>query len=290
MNKIILSHEHVTIDLSGVKKDDDCRMDDRSVAESEFSALARRGVYAVVDQTARGMGRNPLYSQSIADKCGIRLSHATGYYKEPFLPDECYDKSERELASIMITELVRGIEYTGIKADHIGEIGTSGDYIHDIERKVFCAASYAHAETGAPICTHSTLGRLGLEQTAIFKEHGVDLSKVVISHIDLSGDYQYMLRLLDTGVNIGFDTVGKENYMPDAKRVAWLVDLCRAGYSDQIVLSMDITRKSNCKPLGGIGYSFLPDEFLPQLTAAGLSEQCLTKLLESDAARIYGIH
>ena len=57
---------------------------------------------------------------------------------------------------------------------------------------MFRAASRAHAETGAPICTHTTLGTRGLEQLEIFKSFGVDLSRVVLSHIDLSADLDYM--------------------------------------------------------------------------------------------------
>lgn len=121
------------------------------------------------------------YVQKMAAQAGVEITHATGYYKEPFLPPECYTLTEQQLCDIMVKELTEGIEGTGVRATVIGEIGTSKD-ITGTEAKVFRAASRAHAETGAPICTHTTLGTRGLEQLEIFKSFGVDLSRVVLSH------------------------------------------------------------------------------------------------------------
>jgi phosphotriesterase-related protein len=219
--KILYAHEHTTIDLSGPKKNIDCRLDDFDATAAEYRRLAEHGVVGIIDQTNRGMGRNVAYVQKMAAQAGVEITHATGYYKEPFLPPECYTLTEQQLCDIMVKELTEGIEGTGVRATVIGEIGTSKD-ITETEAKVFRAASRAHAETGAPICTHTTLGTRGLEQLEIFKSFGVDLSRVVLSHIDLSADLDYMKRLLDQGVNIAFDTIGKCNYQPDVSRADWL--------------------------------------------------------------------
>ncbi len=286
MKNRIYAHEHLTIDLSGVKGDADCRMDDRALALAELKRLAAAGVSAIVDQTGRGMGRNTPYTQALAHEAGLRVVHATGYYKEPFLPAECYAMSCRDMADLFVRELTGGIEDTGIKAGLIGEIGTGKGEIAPIERQIFEAASIAHAETGAPICTHTTLGTLGLEQVALFRAYEVDLSKVVLSHIDLSGDVGYMLRLLDTGVNIAFDTVGKNNYQPDEGRMEWLTALCERGYAPQIVMSMDLTRISNVKELG---YDYLLTSFVPALLARGFRQEWLDTLLCANPSRIYAI-
>lgn len=284
MNNMIYAHEHLTIDLSGVKGDRDCKMDDRALALEQMKALAAAGVSTVVDQTNRGMGRDPLYAQALADEAGLRLVHATGYYKEPFLPQECYSMDREAMTRLFVQELTSGIGDTGLRASFIGEIGTGKGAIAPMEKQIFEAASAAHRETGASICTHTTLGTLGLEQVELFKACGVDLSKVVLSHIDLSGDVEYMLRLLDTGVNIAFDTVGKNNYQPDEGRMEWLTALCEKGYTGQIVLSMDLTRLSNVRELG---YCYLLEQFVPALLERGFRQAWLTALLEENPARIY---
>lgn len=286
MDAMVYAHEHLTIDLSGQKGDPDCRLDDRDLTKAGLLALRAAGVDTVVDQTARGMGRDVLYTQALADEAGIRVCHATGYYKEPFLPPECYTMEEADLCRLFLEELRDGMDGTGIRAGHIGEIGTGKGGITPMEERVFRAASLAHRESGAPICTHTTLGTLGLEQVALFRELGVDLSRVVLSHIDLSGDPDYMLRLLDTGVNIAFDTVGKNNYQPDSGRAGWLSLLCERGHAGQIVLSMDLTRKSNCRELG---YDYLVTVFLPLLRQQGLGEAQIHRMMSDNPRRIYGL-
>lgn len=283
---MIYSHEHITIDLSMLKNDADCRMDDFDLAVSQMRGIRAQGVRAVIDQTARGMGRDTAYAQRVAEQSGLRVLHATGYYKEPFLPQECYQMSSEEMRDVLVSELEEGIEDTGICASHIGEIGTGKDGMSEMEQKVFRAACLAHIQTGAPVCTHTTLGTQGLEQVIFFKEYGVDLSRVVLSHVDLSGDLDYMKRLLDTGANIAFDTIGKNNYQPDTGRAQWLTALCRQGYAGQIVLSMDITRRSNCLELG---YDYLMTTFIPLLEKEEFKKEWLCAVLETTPARIYGI-
>ena len=59
-----LMHEHVTIDLSGVKKDPDCRLDCFEETVEEFKELYRHGVRNVLEVTNIGMGRYFLYRKS----------------------------------------------------------------------------------------------------------------------------------------------------------------------------------------------------------------------------------
>ncbi len=283
----IYAHEHTTVDLSGVKKDLDCRLDETEKTIREFNGLHERGVGMIVDVTNRGMGRDVNTVCRVAQQTGVTILHSTGYYKEPFLPAEVYDHTEEQLAQMMVEELTTGIEDTGVKASVIGEIGTSKERIEPAEEKIFRASCRAQLQTGVPIVTHTTLGLLGLEQVALFQQMGVDLSRVVLSHIDLSGDVEYMKRLLDKGVNIAFDTVGKNNYQPDEQRAKWLVALCEAGYAGQIVMSMDITRKSHFKENGGLGYAYLLDTFVPMLRRAGIRDAALHQLLCETPARIY---
>jgi phosphotriesterase-related protein len=277
----------VTIDLSGPKKDRDCRLDEKEKTIAELLDLKKKGVGTMIDVTNRGMGRNPRYAQAVSEATGISILHATGFYKAPFYPEEVYAQDEQGLATFMARELEDQIEQTGIRASVIGEIGTGRDSISEMEKKVFRAACIAQHRTGAPIVTHTTLGTLGLEQTAIFREQQADLSKIVLSHIDLSGSIDYMKRLLDQGINIAFDTIGKISYQSDENRAKWLCELCNQGYADQIVLSMDITRKSHLQENGGLGYGYLLSSFVPLCKSYGLSDSDIRKLLEKNPERIY---
>ena len=287
MNGYTLMHEHTTIDLSGVKKDTDCQLDCYEETVKEYKKLYEYGVRTIVDVTNDGMGRNVNYVLNVEKETGIRIVQSTGFYKEPFLPERVYHQTERELADWMISEIRNGIE-GGPKAGMIGEIGTSKNTMTPMEKKVFDASIIAAKETGMPIYTHTTLGTYAPEQAEYFKNAGLQLDRIVLGHIDLSGDLDYIRRVLDYGITIGFDTVGKNNYFPDAKRVEYLLALEAEGRLDQVVLSEDLTRKSHLAFKGGIGYSYIFETFIPMLKAAGLKQESLDKMLIHNPARVLG--
>ena len=287
MNGYTLMHEHITIDLSGVKKDTDCQLDCYAETVAEFKKLYEYGVRRIVDVTNDGMGRNPQYVSNVENETGIQIVHSTGFYKEPFLPERVYGQTVREMADWMIGEIRNGID-GGVKPGMIGEIGTSKNMMTETEKKVFDASVIAAKETGLPIYTHTTLGTYAPEQAAYFMAAGLPMDRIVLGHLDLSGDLDYIRRVLDYGISIGFDTVGKNNYFPDAKRVEYLLALEAEGRLDQIVLSEDLTRKSHLKYKGGIGYCYLFETFIPMLKAAGLKQESLDRMLIHNPARILG--
>jgi len=289
MNEIIYCHEHITLDLSHGTKDSDYSVDIIEETILEFKELKEKGVSTILDLTNIGMGRDPEYVHEVMVRSGINVLQSTGYYKKPFLPKEVYKLNSRELSNILIDEIVNGIDGIYEKARIIGEVGTGFDCIDEEELKVLEAAARASFETGTPIVTHTTKGRLGLEQLEVFKKYHLDLGKVTLGHIDLNLDLEYILRILDTGSNIAFDTIGSEEIFKDIDRVKVLKELCNRGYSNQITLSMDIGRKSTFKKLGGIGYSYLVDNFIPKLYEENIKEQDILNMTSLNAKRIYNI-
>ena len=225
-----------------------------------------------------GMGRDLAWIQKLEKRSGIQIVTSTGFYKEPFLPD----LSVEEMAALMIEDL------KSQKAQVIGEIGTSYQKWKEQERKVFEAAVLAHQETGALITTHTTLGTLGLEQARYLIENGVDPDRIIIGHMDLSNDLHAILDVLALGVNIGFDTIGKTNYLLDERRVELLCELEKRGLIDHVVLSMDITRKTQLKDFKGKGYAYLLDTFVPLLRKANMKEASIQQMLKQTPNRLLG--
>ncbi|MBE5976399.1 MAG: phosphotriesterase-related protein [Paenibacillaceae bacterium] len=281
-----LMHEHITIDLSGIKNDEDCRLDCFEESQKELSRLYELGVRRILDVTNIGMGRNSDYCRLMEENTGIQILSATGFYKEPFLPEFVYNMSVRELAELAVKEISEGIVNTGIKASVIGEFGTSKDTFTEMERKVFDSMALAAVQTGAVVTTHTTLGTMALEQAEYLKAEGVKPENIIIGHLDLSQNPDTIISVLKEGVNIGFDTVGKINYCPDTFRAQMLKRIAKEGYLDQVVLSMDITRKSHLKKWGGPGYAYLIETFLPMLLEYGLSEEQTQQLMIDNPNRI----
>ncbi|KZM54589.1 MULTISPECIES: phosphotriesterase [Aeribacillus] len=278
-NGITYMHEHTTIDLSEVKNNEDCRLDVFPETVKEFKKLYEKGVRNIIDVTNIGMGRSITYVQKVSEESGINIIFATGFYQDSFYPIQVFRETKEKLAERMIKEIVEGIKGTDAKAEIIGEIGTSYNKWTEAEKKVFEAVVIAHKETKKPISTHTSIGTLGHEQVEFFKKHEVDLNRVVIGHVDLTGDADYVLKMLREGVYVEFDTIGKESYMPDRVRAEMLKKIQDKGYIDKVLLSMDITRKSHLEYKGGLGYSYLLDTFVPLLQSYGITSESIDKML-----------
>lgn len=278
-------HEHLKLDLSGHKGDPDTRYDDLPGVVDELQGLRRQGLGAVVEVSNWGMGRDIPALVRVAEATGLYVIPSTGVYKEPFLPHWVGERDEGELAAAMVREIRQGIDDTGVRAHVIGEVGSSAQAIAPLEAKALRAAARASLETGHPIYTHTTLGRLGMEQVKLFREMGMDLTRVVIGHTDLSDDPEAHLRLAATGCYLGFDTVGKLNYQPDEVRALRIKDLVERGHGQQIVLSQDLTRKSQLRSRGGIGYAYLLESFVPRLLQLGLTRADIDLMLVENPAR-----
>lgn len=281
------AHEHTTIDLSSLKKVEDTNLNCFKQTIEEYKELYDKGVRNVIDVTVRGMKRNPEYVKKVAEASGINIVQSTGWYQDKFLPEYIETSTVEELAAMMVKDITVGIDNSEVKASLIGEIGTSKNQMTDRERKVFEASVLAHKETGVPITTHTTLGTFGKEQVEFFKSKDIELNKIVIGHVDLTGDVEYVLSLLREGVYVEFDTIGKENYMPDQTRVEMLKKIIKEGFEDKIFLSMDITRRSHLKANGGLGYAYLLDTFVPLMRKNDISEPIIEKMLSHNPRAFY---
>ncbi|WP_392563092.1 phosphotriesterase family protein [Orbus sturtevantii] len=276
---ITYMHEHTTIDLSSVKNSEDTNLNCFWQTVNEYKILYEKGVRNIVDVTNAGMRRNPIYVKQIADLTNINIIQSTGFYTEKFISGFIANQSIKQIANFMINEIEVGIESTDIKAHIIGEIGSSKNGWTLNEKKIFAAAVLAHKATNKPITTHTTLGTFAIEQVHFFKKNSVDLSKVVIGHLDLNPDIDQILNVLEQGVYIEFDTVGKQNYLPDLTRINMLKEIEKRGYVDQVFLSMDVTRRSSLTHFGGIGYAYLLDVFVPMMLEHGISDSFINKML-----------
>lgn len=276
------AHEHLHIDLSSFKDNVDCRLDCYELIRDEMTSLYAQGVRNIIEMTNRYMGRNPQFMLDIMRDTGMNVVACTGYYQHDFFPAHVATTSVEKLAKEMIDEIEIGIDGTGLKAGIIAEIGSSVDVITDVEAKVFAAAALAHRETGRPISTHTSFSTMGLEQLALLKKHGVDLSRVVVGHCDLKDNLDNILRMIDQGAYVQFDTIGKNNYYPDEKRVAMLQEIAGRGLLDHVMLSMDITRRSHLKANGGLGFDYLLTTFVPLLQEAGFTQADVDLMLRDN--------
>ena len=280
-------HEHLHIDLSGFKNNLDCRLDQYDLICQEMKDLRALGVSNIIEMTNRYMGRNPQFMLDLMRDTGINVMACTGYYQDAFFPEHVAARSVEQLAQEMVDEIVIGIDGTELKAGIIAEIGSSEGVITPLEEKVFIAAARAHIETGRPISTHTSFSTMGVEQLVLLQAHGVDLSRVTVGHCDLKDNLDNILRMIDLGAYVQFDTIGKNNYYPDEKRIGMLHELRNRGLLNRVMLSMDITRRSHLKANGGNGYDYLLTTFIPQLRQSGFSQADVDTMLRDNPSQFF---
>ncbi len=287
---ITMAHEHLALNLASVRKDSDSTFDDRVLVIQEVMKMKALGVQSVIEVTCNDMGRDICALKELSQKCGIYVVAATGYYLEAYHPDYVRKASPEQLADIFMREVLEGIDGTGICAGVIGEVASGEKEIAPSERNVLIGAALAGKKLGCAVTTHCQLGKLALEQANLLISHGMNPQKIVLGHLDLANDRKYYEMVLNMGVNIGFDTIGKRTYLEDRYRADNLMWLIERGYENQIVLSQDISRKSYFSSAGSFsGYMAVMKDFVPLLKSRGIPAKTLNKLLVSNPARIFNI-
>jgi phosphotriesterase-related protein len=286
---------------------------DREQVEVAVRALGRLrelGIDTVVDLSPYGVvgrdgtGTNVILLQEISRRTGMHIVAGTAVYLEAFSPEWTVTATLGQMTQRFISDARHGIGGGPVRAGILGEQATSLGRITPHEEKCLRAAARAHLATGLALVTHTTHGTMALEQIDILTEEGVDLRRVVIGHMDTHPDTDYVRRVLDRGVNVAFDTIGKQYWdfrveparpdQPDgefvknaylrsdhtrAERVARLV---REGYTGQLLLSHDLTGEEvylNPATHGQWGYAYLSSSFYGQLTELGVGEGDLDTML-----------
>ena len=73
----------------------------------------------------------------------------------------------------------------------------------------------------------------------VFDDEGIDPSKVVIAHTGDTDNLEYIEELLSRGCYIGMDRYGIDLFLPIEPRNATVIELCKRGHAEKMMLSQD---------------------------------------------------
>jgi phosphotriesterase-related protein len=217
-------------------------------ARERLTRLRQSGVDTIVDMTAPGLGREIHRVLRAIEGTGLQVILVTGFYTFTDLPwpmkyngpGKVFDEPGDEmLVDLFVGDVERGIQGTEVKAAVLKCCTDEPGVTEDIGR-IIRAVAKAHLRTDAPIITHTHAPtRRGLDQQRILAEEGVDLTRVLIGHSNETADLDYLTALMDAGSYIGFDRCGLDEVLDRELQIETLVELCRRGYAEKIVLSHD---------------------------------------------------
>lgn len=281
------AHEHLICHPPKcvIEKDHDLELSEVEKAVEELRYFYNAGGRGVVEGTAINYGREPEKLKYIALQVAVHIIATTGFVKGPYYPDWIRDKTIDDLAEVFVREINEGIGKTGIKAGQI-KAGSSYNVITEQEETIMRAAGRAQKVTGAPMFVHTESGTMGLEDLAILKQEGADLSKVAIGHADRNPDYYYHLAILRTGAFIEFDSIGKVKYHPESVTIDLIKNILGQGYIDKLLISGDMGRKSYLKSYGGgPGFEYIITKFTQRIIAEHFLEKVIPNIFIENPAK-----
>lgn len=293
----------------------DCAtLGDIAYTVEELKAFKAMGGKAIVEASPICVGVDKYMEEmkEASEKSGIHIVTCTGLYTASTQPDEYKKMSEDELVDIFTKHMEEGYGDTGIRPGFMKcAINTPGSVmgVDEAEIKAVRACARVAAREGCSIHIHNGYP-MGINECVpvaqMVLELGVKPDKLLMLHMDSlirrphdyidyirdfkavkTVDIELQLKLLDMGVNIGFDSWDMPTTaVPDnAERLKALAELLRRGYGSQITMGHDVYDKSRGVAYGYTGFTGFIRNALPVLRQLGFEAE-IQKLTVDNPARI----
>jgi phosphotriesterase-related protein len=295
-----LMHEHIFVLSTEIMLsypdawgDEDQRVQD---AANRLNQLAASGVRTLVDLTVIGQGRFIPRIQRVAERTSLNIVVATGLYTFGDVPFyfRFRPTGVDPMTELFVRDITDGIGDTGVRAGILKVATDAAGLTRGVERTLRAVAQ-AHRHTGVPISTHTHVAtRRGLDQQRIFREEGVDLSRVIVGHSGDSTDLEYLEELIAAGSYLGMDRFGIDTILSFDQRVDVVVQLCQRGHAGQLVLSHDYSSFIDWFPEHDVaarfpnwGYLHIQQDVLPALRQRGVNDEQIHTMLVDNPRRIF---
>ncbi len=233
-----LMHEHVMVAASGLSKSYPDLLgpnrEERAIACLKKAKAA--GINTLLDATTFDLGRDPELLRHVAFESGVNLINVTGWWLD--VPRFMLGVGANQMADEFIRDINEGFRGTDIKA---GMLKCAADFegVTPPLETMARAVARAHLQTGVPIMVHSyPTGHVAKRQIEIFREEGVDLTRVKIDHSNDTTDTDYLKWILDQGCFLGLDRYPGRLVSPHMRTVT-LKRLMDMGYAERLCPSHD---------------------------------------------------
>ncbi len=233
-----LMHEHVMVAASGLSKSYPDLLgpnrEERAVAC--LKKAKAEGINTLLDATTFDLGRDPEMLRHVAYESGVNLINVTGWWLD--VPRFMLGVGANQMADEFIRDINEGFRGTDVKA---GMLKCAADFegVTAPLETMTRAVAKAHLQTGVPIMVHSyPAGHVAKRQIEIFREEGVDLTRVKIDHSNDTTDTEYLKWILDQGCFLGLDRYPGRLVSPHMRTVT-LKRLMDMGYGERLCPSHD---------------------------------------------------
>lgn len=303
-------HEHIFVLTPDVQQNypEEWGNEEERVADAvtKLTALAASGVRTIVDPTVIGLGRYIPRIVRVAEQVpDLNIVVATGCYTYDNVPFFFHHRGPAlnaalgmevpdPMVDMFVGDIADGIAGTGVKAGLLKCAIDAQGLTKGVER-VMRAVARAHLATGIPITVHThPRSESGLVVNRVMvEEEGVEPGRIVLGHSGDSADADHLTELAQLGFVLGMDRFGIHDTAGFEQRCDVVVELCRRGLADHLVLSHDAACYIDWIDPNVLAfmpqwhYLHIEQDVLPYLRDHGVTEEQITTMLVDTPRRYF---
>lgn len=275
-------------------------IDDFQTSLKELVRYKNAGGDTIVDAQPVGCGRSASILKELSMNASVNIVASTGFHKMIFYPEDhwIFKYSSDRLANLYIKELTEGMFENCDKNEpfiqtriRAGIIKTALDVqgIKNQYEKLFMAAVDASLETNTTIMVHIEKESDPLNLAKFLIEKKIPSENIIFCHLDRTIiDRNIHKELANLGIFLEYDTIGRYKYHSDLVEAHLIKEIIEAGFENNILMSLDTTRDRMLSYGGGIGLTYILENFIPELRKQDLDDKVIMKMLINNPARALG--
>lgn len=295
---VVTVHEALLAVLPGADLAPDISMDRAVILEAlvaKVAAFKAAGGGTIVDATGMFGGRNVPLLESLSRATGVHVVASTGlgpeenlggYFRTPqtnpptpWPADRFADLFTREVTEGMVVPRIERRAAAGLVTTTATRPGRTGS-----DESLLVGAARAAAASGAPLSF-----RFGDDPVAELDQalaEGVAADRVLVADLDRADAAGAARQVAGRGAYVGLDNVGTEGggYLSDAERADLVSDLVAEGFGDRVLLSCSALGVAKGLPAREVPFEHVLTAFVPLLTARGVSDADVQRLLVANPA------
>lgn len=294
-------HEHLMLSKGvSFERNPVLCMEDVDKSTQEVILFKEAGGGTIIDAQPGGCNRMECALHEIAERSGVNIIASTGFHKLIFYPEDHWMRTadENNLYRFFRNELCNGM-YTNIDREFFpssvpycaGIVKTALDTegLTPVYKKLFAAATKASIASDVPFMVHIEQNSDPAGLLTFLLEQGVPAKRIIFCHMDRAVEnISYYTQVLEQGITLEFDTIGRFKYHDDASEIQLIKDLIDRGYEDKLLFSLDTTaaRLKSYTP-DAIGLDYILNSFVPALKDAGITEEQIRKISHDNCIHVF---
>jgi phosphotriesterase-related protein len=283
----------------------DIHIDRAEVFEAVAAKLVdfkANGGGTIVDATGMYQGRDLTLYEALSRATGVHIVASTGQGPEamlggyfltpqtnpptPWPADRFAEMFSQEVTEGMVVPRFERRAAAGLVATAVTVEGMT-----PTDESLVRGAARTGLATGVAVLIRC--GPDALANLEVALSEGIPADRVVVADLDrndaaTAGSPAEVAR---RGAWVAIDHAGSTDpqYVSDADRVALIVSLVNDGYAERILISSSATGVSFGEPGNDLAFSAVLTGFVPQLRAAGLSDDIVEQILTTNPANLLSV-